>query len=394
MRLRTLRPNLPLKGKRVLMRIDANVPIKGGKVVDGPHGKIARAAVDVDWLVQHGARVILMTHLGRPDGRRHSAYSVRPIARRLSDLLGKDVQFVPDLVGPKVVRKVASLENGDVLLLENIRFDSREETDSPAFARALAQLADLYVNDAFAASHRAHASVDAITDELPSYAGPQFASEVMTLTKAMRQAKTPFVLAMGGLKVADKAPVMKRLLPHVDSVLVGGALANAFLKAQGKPIGRSIYDPAGVKTAKAILKRAKKKVLLPVDVVVASSLRCGAHTRHVSVDQVGAKDYIVDIGRRTMRNYLREIHAAKTIVWNGPFGYVECPEFSHGTSLLARGIASRTGKAMTVVGGGDTSPLLESVGLADRFTLLSTGGGAMLEFLSGKDLPGIAPLEA
>lgn len=378
-----------LRGKRVLMRVDANVPIKKGKVLDGVHGKIARAAVDIEWLAQRGAKVIVLTHLGRPKGKRVSAYSTKPIAKRLESLLGFEVMHSRDIVGKKALAAVEKLENGDVLLLENVRYDAREEKNSPAFAQALAKLADIYVNDAFAVSHRAHASVDAITDELPSYAGPLVANEVQILTKVSKRPKTPVVLAMGGLKVRSKLPVMKHFLPNVDSVFVGGALANAFLKAAGYEIGKSVYDKEGVKIAKQLLKKWKKKLLLPIDVHVATSFRSKAKVRNIAIEDVKKTDVIVDVGRRTMRAYLRELEDAKTIIWNGPFGYCEASTFCHGTRLLARAIAARTGKATTVVGGGDTAPFVESAGVADRFTLLSTGGGAMLEFLAGNELPGL-----
>lgn len=394
MRLRTLRADTSLQGKRVLVRIDANVPVKKGRVEDGPHGRIARSAVGIEWLRQHGARIIVMTHVGRPNGKRISAYSVRPVAKRLSELLGIKVTTAKGVVGPDVERAVARMNDGDVLLLENLRFDAREEGNSPSLARAWAALADLYLNDAFAVSHRAHASVDAITSELPSYAGPLLAQEIDVLSKASAHPKHPFVLAMGGLKMADKLPVMERLLPEADVVLVGGALATAFLKAQGFAVGASVYDQAGVDAAERLLKEEKHKIVLPTDVVVARSFRNGARTRVVHVAEIGAADRIVDIGPASIAACLQRVKNAKTIVWNGPFGYTEVEAFRTGTRRLAQAIAARTGKAVTVVGGGDTVPLLESLELADAFTLLSTGGGAMLAYLAGEKLPGIEALKA
>jgi 3-phosphoglycerate kinase len=384
---------MDLKGKRVLVRIDGNVPIVKGKAVDGKHGKIARAAVGLEWLSQRGAKAIILTHLGRPGGKRLAAYSLEPVARRLSELLGRKVSYIKALEGPRVVKHIERMDNGEVLLLDNIRFDPREEQNSPSFAQALAQLADLYVNDAFSVSHRAHTSVDAITDELPSYAGPLVMNEVSVMNKVIRNPKKPVVLAMGGLKVKGKLPVMQKFLPNVDAVLVGGALANAFLKAQGYEVGKSAYDEEGVPIAKKLLKRWKNKLLLPVDVRVASSLRSSAKIKTVSIEAVGKNDRIIDVGNRSMRAYARKIQEAKTIIWNGPFGYCEVKAFSHGTALLATNIAARTGKALTVVGGGDTEPLVEALGLSDRFSLLSTGGGAMLEFLAGKKLPGLTALQ-
>jgi phosphoglycerate kinase len=394
MRLRTLRSARNLRGKRVLVRIDANVPLKSGKVVDGPHGKIARAAVDLEWLRQHGAKLIVATHLGRPNGKRSAAYSVAPVARRLSELLGTKVRVSRELVGPKAERMAAGMESGDVMMIENARFHPGEEGNSRAFARQLAALADVYVNDAFAVSHRAHASVDAITEELPSYAGPLLEHEVSVLGSLHASVKHPFVLVMGGLKMTNKLPVLERFLPHVDSVLIGGALAHAFFLASGRAIGRSAFEKEGVPLAKKILKKWGKKIRLPEDVYVVKRLSSQAATRLIDLREVGPKDFIVDVGRRTMRAFVREIQNAKTVAWNGPFGYCEIPKFCAGTHLLARAIAARTGKAKTIVGGGDTVPVIETAQLVHRFTLVSTGGGAMLEFMSGKKLPGLSALEA
>ncbi|TAK03923.1 phosphoglycerate kinase [Patescibacteria group bacterium] len=391
MALRTLKNGADLRGKRVLVRIDGNVPVVKGHAVDGPHGKIARAAVGLDWLRQRGARIVVATHLGRPEGRRMSAYSVAPVGRRLSELLGVPVKVSRDVVGASAERLVGKMQDGEVVLLENVRFDPREERNSPAFSQQLALLADLYVNDAFAVSHRAHASVEAITAELPSYAGPLLAQEVSVLGRAMKHPRRPFTLVMGGLKAADKIPVMENLLPHADRVLVGGALATAFLKAEGLNVGGSVYDEEGVKVAGALLKKSRGKFLLPLDVIVMAGTR--GKPRTVGVAEVGARDRIVDIGPQSMRLMAREIQEARTIVWNGPFGWVEKEPFRAATLELAREIAARGDKAVTIVGGGDTVPLLEEAGLADRFTLISTGGGAMLDFLADKKMPGIEALE-
>ena len=393
MRVRTLRNSMKLKGKRVLVRIDANVPIKNGKAVDGPHGKIARAAVGIEWLRQHGARIIAVTHLNRPGGKRVSAYSVRPIARRLSDLMGMKVRVARDVVGPHVERAVEKMQDGEVLLLENVRFDPREKENSPSFAHSLASFADMYVNDAFAVSHRAHASVDAITAELPAYAGPLLANEVSVLSKVAKSPRKPMVVVMGGLKVKSKIPVMQKLLPNADSILVGGALATAFLVAQGHEVGNSVYDIEGVEDAKMILHKWKRKILLPSDVIVASSFRKNAKVRNAPIDQIGKTERIADLGEDTRQAYLDKISTAKTIIWNGPLGSCEIEAVCRGTEVVARGIAMQTGKAITVVGGGDTVPVVEQRQLADRFTLLSTGGGAMLEFLAGKQLPGLQALK-
>ncbi len=392
MRLKTLPKSTSLVGKRVLVRIDGNVPVKNGRAVDGAHGKIAQAAVGLEWLRQRGASLIVVTHLGRPEGKRHPSDSVRPVAKRLEELLHVPVKLSPEVVGAKTDRLVSRLQEGEVVMLENVRFEPGEEQNSKAFAHRLAGLADLYVNDAFAVSHRAHASVDAITEELPSYAGPLLAHEIEVLS-GLEHPKRPFVLAMGGLKITTKLPVLERFLPKVDAVLIGGAMAHPFLIAQGYDIGKSAYEAEGVPVAKKLLKKWKKKLLLPSDVFVVKRLSSQAKKALVSVDAIGKDDRVVDLGRRTMRTYARAILSAKAIVWNGPFGYCEIPKFAAGTELLARAIAARTGKAKTIVGGGDTIPVVEAAHLADRYTLLSTGGGAMLEFLAGKKLPGVEALK-
>ncbi len=381
-----------LTGKRVLVRIDGNVPIVNGKALDGPHGRIARSAVGINWLLQRGARVIVMAHLGRPKGRRVSAYSVAPIAKRLTSLLGTKVKLARSVVGPDVKKMVARLGDGDVMMIENVRFDGREKENDPSFAQDLASLADLYVNDAFAVCHRAHASIDAITNELPSYAGLLLAGEISVLSRLEAKAKDPFVLTLGGLKMSTKIPIIEHFAGRVDQVLIGGALATAFFVAQGLEVGKSVYEAAGVEAAKKILSKFSSKVFLPVDVVVVRAMRKDAKQRIVSVDQVQSSERIVDIGPMTVMSYINHINEAKTIVWNGPLGYCEIPSFCEGTRALATAIAERTARATTIVGGGDTMPAIEALGLADQYTLFSTGGGALLQFLSGEKLPGIEAL--
>jgi 3-phosphoglycerate kinase len=394
MKLRKLRNEIDLTGKRILVRVDANVPIKNGKAVDGPHGRIARAAVDLDWMVQRGAKVIVLAHLGRPNGKRVPAFSLKPVAKRLGGLLKTRVALSREMVGPKVLKLVTNMKNGEVVLLENLRFDRREEENAPSFAQALASLGDLYVNDAFAVSHREHASVDAITSELPSFAGPLLANEISILSKLEKQMKHPSVLVMGGMKVETKLPVIERYLPQAQKILIGGALASAFLVASGFDVGRSEYDREGVKEAKKLLSRTGSKILIPVDVLVAGSLRKDAKTRNVSVDRIRPKDRIVDLGPKTVELFLHEMESAKTIVWNGPLGVCEVEKFCAGTHAIAHAIAEKTGSTTTIVGGGDTVPMLEAANLADKFTLLSTGGGALLEYLAGKKLPGLEVLES
>jgi len=393
MRLRKLRSDMKLKGKRVLVRIDANVPIKKGKAIDGPHGRIARSAVGINWLLQRGARVIVMTHLGRPNGRRVSAYTIKPVAKRLSGLLGGKVKVARSVVGADVHKLVEQLKDGEVLMLENVRFDPREKENAPSYASALAKLADLYVNDAFAVSHRAHTSLDAITSELPSYAGPLLANEISVLSKLEAKARNPFVLTIGGLKMSTKIPIMKHFASRVDKVLVGGAIATAFLVAKGLEVGRSAYEHEAVSEAKKVLARYEDKLLFPTDVVVVKALRKDARQEVVAIDAVKPGQRIVDLGPDTIARYKELIGEAKTIVWNGPLGYCEISEFCGATRAIAGAIADRTGKATTIVGGGDTMPVIEKLGLADQYTLLSTGGGALLQFLAGEKLPGIEALK-
>lgn len=390
MTLRRIRNINSLCGKRVLFRIDGNVPVKHGRVVDGPHGRIARAAVDIEWLRQHGAKIIVLSHRGRPEGKRVAAFSNAPVVRRLSEIFGCKVKLCHDAVGPRAERMVAAMQSGDILLLENLRFYPGEEQNSRSFAQQLAGLADFYVNDAFSVSHRAHASVEAITEELPSFSGPLLVHEVEILEPLISgEVKHPFVLLLGGLKMADKLPVLDKLLPHLDKVLIGGALANAFFVAQGQKIGRSVFDPDGVVAAKKLLKKWASKIVLPTDVVVARRLSAQAKLQKLEINKINEKDIIVDIGEKTFENFSAILQEAKTIVWNGPLGYCEVEKFCISTHSLAKIIAARTGKAKTIVGGGDTVPVVEAANLADRFTLVSTGGGAMLEFLAGKKLPGL-----
>ncbi|MFH1315147.1 MAG: phosphoglycerate kinase [Candidatus Uhrbacteria bacterium] len=391
MRLKTLDNTIQLQGKRVLIRIDANVPIKRGKAIDGEYGRIARAAVDLEWLRQRGAKVIVMTHLGRPDGKRIPAYSTLPVMRRLDQLIGNHISHCRHVVGPQVTKKVEHMKDGDMVVLENLRFDPREKDNARSFAAALALLGDIYINDAFAVSHRAHASVDAIADELPAYAGPSLLHEVEVLGAVLEKPKSPFVLAMGGLKMDDKIAVMKEFVEKANVIVVGGALATAFLVAQNKQVGKSVYDKEGVVLAKRQLQQATDKFILPIDVRVARSLS-GSWSEIKLVEEIKANEYIVDLGPKSMRQVRKEIKRAKTIVWNGPFGYCENKRFCEGTESLAKAIARQTGSAQTIVGGGDTLPVVENLHLAKRYTLLSSGGGAMLDFLAGKKLPGLEAL--
>ena len=393
MKLRKLGNTISLKGKRVLIRIDANVPIVKGRAQDGPHGRIARSAVDINWLAQRGAKVIIMAHLGRPKGRRVPAYSLKPVAKRLSGLLGSKIKLTRSLVGKDVEKSVAAMQEGDILLLENLRFDSREEENAPSLAEALGRLGDLYVNDAFSVSHRAHASVDAITSNLPSYAGPLLAQEINVLSRLEQKAKHPFVLVLGGLKMSTKLPIIKRFIDQLDKVLIGGALANIFFVAQGLSVGKSVFEEGVLEEAKWLLSTYGQKIILPEDVVCVRSLRKDAKKTFCSIDKINEKDRVVDIGPQAQKQFQQILEQAKTIVWNGPLGYCEISAFAEGTEQIAKVIAHQTPHATTIVGGGDTLPVIESLHLADKYTLLSTGGGALLQFLSGESLPGIDALK-
>ncbi len=370
MKLRMI-PLNAVKGKRVLVRIDANVEIKNDRVVDGPRGRIARSAEGIRRLQQAGARVVVLSHLGRPTSASDTANCLRPVAKRLSALLKTPVRYDGSLVGPSAKRLVDGLKNGDVALLENLRFDRREEKNDRGFAKALAELGDLYVDDAFAVAHRAHASVSAITKLLPSFAGPLMVEEVKGLSQAMGHPKKPYVLVLGGAKMETKIGLVERLGPAADHVCVGGALANTFLAAMGVSMGTSRYEKTEMKTAKRLLKRFGNKMVLPMDFRLNGTA-------------------IEDAGPATTKEFVRVIASAKTIVWNGPLGRTEHAAFTKATRAIAQAIAKS--HATTIVGGGDTLPLMEKWKLADAFTLLSTGGGAMLAFLSGDKMPGIEPL--
>jgi phosphoglycerate kinase len=376
-----------LQGRRVLLRVDFNVPLKDGKVIEDRRLKSSLSTIRE--LKDRGAKVVIAAHLGRPRGRKTAALSLRPVARHLAKLLSLPVAFVPETVGERVERAVEKMKSGSVLMIENLRFNSGEEKNDPRFARALGAFADYYVNDAFASSHRDAASITGVPRYLPSAAGALLLEEVKVLSSLLEKAKKPFFVLIGGAKIETKIGVIKNLAKRANAVALGGSLVAPFLKAKGFPIGRSPALPKDVTLAKRLLR--DKKILLPIDVVVAKNPKAKALVRDVSA--IGRDEIIYDIGPETIRLYSGLIKKAATIVWNGPLGYFEIPKFSHGTKAIALIFAARSrGKAYGVCGGGETVQAVEERKVADWIDFVSTGGGAMLEFLEGKKLPGLKAL--
>ncbi len=388
MKLRTLH-DAPVSGKRVLVRVDFNVPLdrKTGEVADDT--RIRAALPTIQYLIRQGARVILMSHLGRPDGKVVDSLRLDPVARRLSHLLGRPVKKAPDCVGPDVEAMVARLEPGEVLLLENVRFHPGEEANDPAFAEALARLGEIYVNDAFGTAHRAHTSTAGLARFLPAYAGLLMEKEVYYLTKVLESPERPYIAVIGGAKVSDKLPVLRNLLPRVDRLLVGGGMANTFLRAQGHRVGASLHEEDQVDIARELL--AAGKILVPIDGVIADRVAADARTQIISFGDVPEGWSVLDIGPETVRQFQEALRPARTVLWNGPVGVFELEPFAGGTRAIAEFLAGLTG-ALRVIGGGETVAAVEKLGLADKFDHVSTGGGATLEFLEGRTLPGIAVL--
>lgn len=384
--------DLDVQGKRVLVRVDFNVPLEGGKI--GDDTRIRAAVPTIQYLQQHGAKVILMSHLGRPDGKVVEKLRLAPVAQRLQALLGTPVKAAPDCVGPEAEAAVNAMAPGDVLLLENVRFHAEEEENDPAFAKQLASLADVYVNDAFGTAHRAHASTEGVAHLLPAGAGLLMQREIDTMGRALLRPERPFVAIVGGKKVSDKIGVLNNLIQRADRILIGGAMANTFLKAHGLDIGRSYYEQDSVDIASNLVKEARaadKELLLPHDCVVATALEANALYHTVPVTEVPPAQMIVDIGPETVAQYTAALKDARTVIWNGPMGVTEIEPFAAGTRAIARALGEVQGT--TIVGGGDSVAALEQAGLADLVTHVSTGGGASLEFLEGKELPGVAALQ-
>jgi len=382
-----------VRGKRVLLREDLNVPMKNGAV--GDETRILATLETLHWLHDRGAKTVILSHLGRPDGKPDPKYSLRPVAARLSERLGLPVQFIDDCVGPAAVAASHALPDGGFALFENVRFHAAEEANDPAFARELAQSGDLYVNDAFGTAHRAHASTVGVASDLPAYAGLLMEAELAALTKLTVNPVKPFVCAIGGAKVADKVGVFENLLARVDAFVIGGGMANTFLAAQGIDVGKSLRDP-DLTPAKAIVAHAAAAGVtlhLPTDAVVADAFNADDTARTVALADVG-DGMILDIGPVSAQAYAAVLRGAKTIVFNGPMGVYEKAPYQNGTRTVGEAIAEATRNGATsVVGGGDAAAAAHELGFAGGMTHVSTGGGATLEFLEGKTLPGVAALE-
>lgn len=385
--------DLNVKGKKVLVRVDFNVPMdKEGRITDDR--RIKGALPTIRYLRDNGAKVILMSHLGRPKGKFNPEFSLQPVSLRLSQLLGHDVIFAHDVIGEDAFSKSASLKEGQVMLIENVRFHAEEEKNDEQFAKKLSSLGDLYVNDAFGTAHRAHASTAGIASYLPSAVGLLIEKEIEIMGKAISDPERPFVAILGGAKVSDKIGVILNLMEKVDTLLIGGGMAYTFFKALGREIGKSIVEEDKVELAGQILRKAEEKsikLLLPVDTVVADEFKADAAYKTVPSDCIPADYMGLDIGEQTRGIFSEVIMNAKTVVWNGPMGVFEMPAFSKGTYALADAMAKVHGT--TIIGGGDSAAAVEQLGFAEKMTHISTGGGASLEFLEGKVLPGIEVID-
>jgi phosphoglycerate kinase len=394
--LRTLDELRDARGKRVLLRADLNVPVKDGQVSDDT--RLERLCPTIRELCDKGARVVICSHFGRPKGRRVPEMSLRPIASALESLLGRKVGFAESCVGPMVEEAVKALADGDVLVLENLRFDPREEKNDPAMAKELAGVADAYVDDAFSAAHRAHASTEGVARLLPAYAGRLMQAELEALETVLVHPRHPLVAVIGGAKISTKLGLLGNLVEHVDVLVLGGAMANTFLAARGLAIGRSVQEPEMHGEARDILARARQAgcdVVLPRDVVIADELIPHIASQTIAVEAVPPHAMILDLGSATVEGLVSRVPAWRTVVWNGPLGAFEVPPFDKATTALARAVADATqaGQLTSVAGGGDTIAALHHAGVADRFTYVSAAGGAFLEWLEGRTLPGVAALD-
>ncbi|MCL4395447.1 MAG: phosphoglycerate kinase [Chloroflexi bacterium] len=380
--------DISVKNKRVLVRVDFNVPLADGKVTDDT--RIVAALPTIKFLVDQGGKVILCSHLGRPKGK-DQKLSLRPVATRLQELLGKPVTFVSDCVGQPVERVVEGMNGGDVVLLENVRFYPEEEKNDPEFAKKLAAFGDVYVNDAFGSAHRAHASTEGVTQYLPGVGGFLMEKELNYLGQALANPAKPFVAILGGAKVSDKIKVIENLLPKVDVLLIGGGMANTFLAAKGLNMGQSLVEADKLEMARSLVDKGGAKLVLPVDAVIADRFDAAAQSKVVDVAAVPAEWRVLDVGPKTLDAFEKALSGAKTVVWNGPLGVFEFPAFAKGTVEIAKRLAQSG--ATTIIGGGDSAAAVEQAGVADKMTHISTGGGASLEFLEGRTLPGVAALQ-
>jgi phosphoglycerate kinase len=380
--------DIDLKGKRVLMRVDFNVPMKDGKATDDK--RIRAALPTIKYVLEQGASLILMSHLGRPTSASDPAFSLRPAAEVLSTLLEKPVQMAPDCVGPEVEKMAKALKPGEVLMLENTRFHDEEEKNDAGFAEQLAALGEVYVNDAFGSAHRAHASTEGVARFLPAVSGFLMEQELEYLGRAVARPEHPYIAILGGAKISDKILVVETLLSKCDKLIIGGGMANTFLAAKGLDMQDSLVEEASLETAKSIIAKSSEKLILPVDAVIADKFAEDAKTQVVDVDRIPAGWRMLDVGPKTIDAYQAVLKDAKLVVWNGPVGVFEMPKFAEGTFALAKLLAESG--ATTVIGGGDSASAVKKAGVAKQMTHVSTGGGASLEFLEGKELPGVAAL--
>jgi phosphoglycerate kinase len=383
-----------VKGKRILMRVDLNVPVENGVVTDST--RIERVAPAITEITDKGAKVILLSHFGRPKGR-DPTQSLKPVAAEVARIIKRPVKFADDCIGEPAEQAVAAMKPGEILCLENTRFHAGEEKNDPVFVTELAKLGDIWVNDAFSAAHRAHASTEGLGHKLPAYAGRTMQAELEALAKALEKPQRPLVAIVGGAKISTKLDLLGNLLDKVNALIIGGAMANTFLLAQGKNVGKSLVETDLVSTAREIMDKAKagkREIILPVDVVVAEKFEAHASSRVVDAGKVGVTDMILDIGPRSIEQVISVLARVKTLVWNGPFGAFEMEPFDNGTAEVAEAVAELTaaGKLVSVAGGGDTVAALNVAGVADRLTYVSAAGGAFLEWLEGKRLPGVEVL--
>jgi 3-phosphoglycerate kinase len=384
--------DIDVKGKKVIVRVDFNVPLDADKNITDDK-RIVGALPTIKYLVNKGAKTILVSHLGRPKNGPEDKFSMKPTAVRLSQLLGKDVIMATDVIGNDAKTKAAALKDGEVLMLENVRFHKEEEKNDPAFAKELASLAEIFVNDAFGTAHRAHASTAGLADYLPAVCGYLIQKELEFMGKALSNPSRPFVAILGGAKVSDKIAVIENLIDKVDSLIIGGGMAYTFLKAQGHSIGTSICEEDKLDLAKSLLEKAKSKnvkLLLPVDTLIAQEFKNDTEFKSITSDKIPDGWMGLDIGPETIRLFSETVKSAKTVIWNGPMGVFEFSNFASGTKEVARALAETD--AISIVGGGDSAAAVEQLGFADKITHISTGGGASLEFLEGKELPGVAVL--